>query len=278
MSWLRRFFMRGEIYGDLAEEIQQHLAEKIEALMADGMSRAEATSKAKREFGNVTRTEERGREAWMWPKAEDLLADVKFAIRRLRKSPGFALTAILTLALGIGANVVVFSVLNGLILRPLDVPQPGNLYQVSRAKGGMDSQSYPDFADFRDRDASFSGMLAYRFINAGLTVGKSAVRSWGYATSGNYFDVLGVQPALGRFFHASDDHGPNSAPYIVISDDIWRRQFDSNPKVLGESVMLNHHSFTVIGVAQPGFPRNGLLLLAGLLDSDCERGAGHGME
>ncbi len=253
MNWLRRFFTRGEIYGDLAEEIQQHLAEKIEALMAEGMSRAEATSNAKREFGNVTRTEERGREAWMWPKAEGLLTDAKFAVRRLRKSPGFAITAILTLALGIGANVVVFSVLNGLILRPLDVPQPGNLYQVSRARAGMDAQSYPDYVDFRDRDASFSGMLAYRLLNAGLTVGKSAVRSWGYATSGNYFDVLGVQPALGRFFHASDEHGPASAPYIVISDDFWRRQFDSDPRVLGEPVTLNHHSFTVIGVARPGF-------------------------
>ena len=123
----------------------------------------------------------------MWPKAEDFLADVKFAPRRLRKSPGFAAIAILTLALGIGANVAVFSVLNGLILRPLDVPQPGYLSQVSRAKGGMDSQSYPDFADFRDRDASFSGMLAYRYLEVGLDGGKSAVRSWGYGTSGNYF-------------------------------------------------------------------------------------------
>jgi predicted permease len=253
MNWLRQLFTRRAIYDDLAQEIQQHLSEKTESLMAQGMSRAEATSRARREFGNPMRVEERGREAWIWPSVEGTLADCRFALRRLKKSPGFALTAILTLALGIGANVVVFSVLNGLILRPVNVPEPRNLYQISRARGGMDSQSYPDYADFRDRDASFSGILAYRYLSAGLTAGKSAVRSWGYATSSNYFDVLGVEPALGRFFHASDEHGLASAPYMVISDDFWRRQFDSDPSIMGQSVMLNHHSFKVVGVARPGF-------------------------
>ena len=252
MQWFRQLFTRRSIYRDLSEEIQQHLAEKTEALMAGGMSRKEAEYAAKREFGNVTRIEESGREAWMWPRMESVVSDVTFAVRKLRKSPGFALTAILTLALGIGANVVVFSILNGLILRPLDVPQPGNVFQVVH-RADWSTQSYRDYLDYRDRDPSFSGMMAYEYMRVGLSVRKAAVRSWGYAASGNYFDVLGVQPALGRFFHASDEHGPASAPYIVLSYDFWRRQFDSNPNVLGETVELNQHPFTVIGVARQDF-------------------------
>ncbi len=253
MNWFRQLFQRSRIYGDLTEEIRQHIEEKTEELMAGGLSREDAEYAAKRQFGNVTRIEESGREVWMWPRLESTLSDVRFAIRKLRNSPGFALTAIITLALGIGANVVVFSVLNGLILRPLAVPQPDNLFQVSKGKIGWDAQSYVDYVDYRDRNSSFSGMLAYSTLRAGLTVGTSAVRSWGYSASGNYFDVLGIQPALGRFFHASDEHGLGSAPYIVISNDFWRRQFNSSPSVLGQIVELNKHSFTVIGVAPRDF-------------------------
>lgn len=133
------------------------------------------------------------------------------------------------------------------------MPQPENLYQISQAKAGWDNQSYRDYRDYRDRDASFSGLLAYGNLRAGLRAGDSILQSWGYCASGNYFDVLGVEPALGRFFHAADEHGPASAPYIVLSHDFWRRQFSSDPHVLGTTVFLNQHSFTVIGVAREKF-------------------------
>lgn len=253
MNWLKPLFTRRQIYRDLKEEIQQHLEEKVEALMAAGLSRRDAEDAARREFGNTTTIEESGREVWMWVRVERLLADVMFALRKLRHSPGFALTATLTLALGIGANVVVFSVLNGLILRPLPVPQPNNLYEVLRGKTGGEGQSYPDYRDFRDRNPSFSGLLTYGFLRAGLSVDKSSISSWGYSASGNYFDVLGIQPVLGRFFHASDEHGLGSAPYIVLSYDFWSRRFQSNPKVLGKTVLLNQHPFSVIGVAPKDF-------------------------
>jgi hypothetical protein len=253
MQWLKQLFTRRQIHSDLSDEIQQHLAEKIAALIADGMSPKEAAYAARREFGNVTGIEESGREAWTWPRAESILSDVKFAIRKLKKSPGFATTAILTLALGIGANVVVFSVVNGLILRPLDVPEPATLFQVVHGKDFFNTQSYRDYLDYRDRDPSFSGMLAYGFMRVGLRAGKTAVQGWGHAVSGNYFDVLGVQPASGHFFHAADEHGPASAPYIVLSYDFWRLHFDSNPHILGETIELNQHPFTVIGVARKDF-------------------------
>jgi predicted permease len=253
MNWLRQIFSRRRIYDDLSEEIQQHLAEKAEMLMLGGMSREEAKQKARRDFGNVTSLQERGREAWMWLTVEGLLADAKFAIRRLRKSPGFTLTAILTLALGIGTNVIVFSVLNGLILRPLDVPEPHNVVQVVHTNLKWDAYSYRDYLDFNQRDSSFSGIVAYEFLRVGLSTGQAIVKSWGHAVSGNYFDVLGVKPLLGRFFHSTDEHGPGSAPYVVISYDLWRGQFNGDPRVTGKIVELNKHPFTVIGVAPEGF-------------------------
>lgn len=247
MSWFNRLFMRRRIYSELSEEIQQHLAEKIEALMAEGMSRDQAEYAAKRAFGNVTRIEESAREAWMWPKTESILADFKFALRKLLHSPGFAVTAILTLAIGIGTNVVTFSMLNGILLRPLDVPRPESLLQIE------ENESYPDYRDYQDRNQSFTGMLAYKIMTAGIGIDHSVSTSWGEAASGNYFDVLGLQPSLGHFFHASDEHGPASAPYIVLSYEFWQRSFAASPQVVGQVVTLNQHPFTIVGIAPQNF-------------------------
>jgi predicted permease len=182
-----------------------------------------------------------------------LLRDLHYAVRQLRKSPGFAITAVLTLALGVGANVVVFSVLNALILKPLNVPQPESLYIVEHKAHGFFMQSYPDYVDYRDRNSTFSAMASYYPTSAALSTGKSATRNFGYLASGNYFDMLGVQPALGRFFHSSDEHGPNSAPYIVLSYDFWHSRFNGDPHILGTTVDVNKHPFTVIGVAPEPF-------------------------
>jgi len=256
MAWLRRLLNRRGIYDDLSEEIQQHLAEKVDALMAEGLSREEAEHEARRVFGNVTLTEESGREVWRWAAVENLLLQGRFAARRLWKSPGFAATAMLTLALGIGTNIVVFSVLNGLLLRPLDVPDPENVFLVAhgiQGKPAWSAHSYRDYQDFRDRDESFQGLAAYSFIRAGLYVGDASIRSWGHSVSGNYFDVLQVQPTLGRFFHASDEHGPGSVPYIVLNYDFWKREFARDPNIVGKTIGVNQHTFTVIGVAPEGF-------------------------
>jgi predicted permease len=253
MISFRQLFRRRQIHDDLAEEIQEHLAETIDRLVSEGMPRAEAEFAARRRFGNVTRVTEQGREAWQMPRLEGWLAEIRFAFRRLKKAPGFASTAVVTLALGIGANVVVFSVLNRLVLRPLNVPDAANLYQIAHGMARGDFHSYPDYRDFRDRDAAFSGLLAYKFVVTGLQIDTATVRSWGEAASGNYFDVLGIQPAQGRFFHAADEHGLGSAPLVVLSDSFWRRQFAADIHVVGKTVRLNNNQFTIIGVAPPGF-------------------------
>ena len=180
-----------------------------------------------------------------------MLTDLKYAWRRLLKSPSFAITAILTLALGIGANAVVFSVLNALVLHTLNVPDAKSFYSIEER--GQSLNSYPDYQDLRDRNRSFDGVLALNFAAAGLDTGGEPSQIWLYEASGNYFDTLGIKPYLGRFFHRSDEHGPNSSPYIVLSYAYWRNHFRGDPAVVGRTVQLNKHPFIVLGVAAPEF-------------------------
>jgi predicted permease len=181
------------------------------------------------------------------------LQDLRFSLRVLRKSPGFTIVAVLTLALAIGANTVVFSVLNGLILRPLNVPQAQSLFMIERGSDHSGAQSYPDYLDLRDRNHSFDDLVAYDIAQAGLDTGGSPSSTWGEIVSGNYFDALGIQPYLGRFFHGSDEHGANSAPYIVLSYAYWHIHFQDDRSVVGRTVQVNKHPFTIVGVAPPEF-------------------------
>jgi predicted permease len=179
--------------------------------------------------------------------------DLRFAFRQLRKSPGFTIAAVITLAMAIGANAVVFSVMNGLILRPLNVPQAESLYVIERNPNFDTNQSYPDYLDLRDRNHSFDGLTGFGIAQVALNSGEGPSLVWGVEASGNYFDALRVQPYLGRFFHSSDDQGPNSAPYIVLSYAYWHSHFHDDRGVVGRVVQLNQHPFTVIGVAPPAF-------------------------
>src|ERR1700716_654748 len=181
-----------------------------------------------------------------------LLQDLRFALRLLRKSPGFTIAAVLTLALAIGANAVVFSIMNAFILRPLNVPNAESLYGLWRLQDDM-SESYPDYLDLRDRNHSFDDLVAYNINAAGLDTGGSTTRRWIEEASGNYFDALGLQPYLGRFFHASDEHGPNSAPYMVLTHAFWHTHFQDDRGVIGRVVQVDRHPFTIIGVARPEF-------------------------
>jgi predicted permease len=184
-------------------------------------------------------------------------ADLRLALRQLRKAPGFALTATLTLALAIGANAVVFSVMNALVLRPLHVPHPDNLFMVERnyLSETTPSQSYPDYLDLRDRNHSFDSLVIYNITGGiGLDTGSgNPAVVWPYMVSGNYFDALGIQPYLGRLIHASGEHGKNSMPEIVLSYALWHSYFNGDRAAMGRTVQINKHPFTIVGVAPPDF-------------------------
>src|ERR1700757_2199780 len=156
MDWIPQIFRRRKFYEDLSEEIRRHLEEHTEQLMRDGMSAEEATRAAGRAFGNRTLLEERSREVWQWPTLESIWADVRSALRQLRKSPGFTIIAVLTLTLAIGANAVVFGVLNALILRPLNAPQAESLFIIQHG-----TDSYPDYLDLRQRNHSFDDVAVF---------------------------------------------------------------------------------------------------------------------
>jgi predicted permease len=191
------------------------------------------------------------------PFLEPLLMDLRYALRGLWKSPAFTLVALVTLTLGIGANVVVFGVLNAVLLRPLEVSDPQNLYQLRLqpwTSFKLLTTSYPAFEDFRQRNLTFTEMAAFNgYARARLGFGNAVRVVSGYAVTGNYFELLGVQPEVGRFFQATDEHGPNSAPFVVLSHDLWRSAFGADPAVVGATVRLDKDLFTVVGVAPAQF-------------------------
>jgi predicted permease len=243
MDWFPKFFRRRKLYDDLSEEIRLHMEERAEQLRSEGMGPEEAEREARRAFGNRTLLEERSREVWQWPELESIWTDVRFAWRQLRRSPGFTFAAIATMALAIGANAVVFSVMNAFLLRPLAVPDPESLYSLQHGNENSGYISYPNYVDLRDRNRSFDGLAAFGVVLVGLDTGKDPSSVWAEETSGNFFDTLRLRPYLGRFFRASDEHGDNSAPYIVLSHAFWRTHFQDDRGAVGRVVRLNGHPF-----------------------------------
>jgi predicted permease len=245
---------------DLDQEIRSHLQLLIDENIHAGMAPAEAERMARIELGGGEQVKEQVREVQLGNWLRSVAADSRFGLRQLRKNPGFAVVAIVTLAVAIGANAVVFSALDAFVLRPLNVPEPESLYGLQFGEGTRGAQSYPNYVDFRDRNSSFDGLAVYQMEQVGLNTGDNATRAWLYEVSGNYFDVLKLQPYLGRFFHASDEHGAGSAPYIVLSYAYWHGHFQDDPNVVGRKVEVNKRPYTIIGVAPPKFTGTFLLL------------------
>ncbi len=257
---LRSLFGRKRVEQDLDEELQYHLERKIEENIAQGLTPGQARDAAMRAMDSLTQRKEECRDQRGVNGIDNTIRDIRYSLRVLRKSPGFTFVAVLTLALAIGANAVVFGILNALILRPMNLPQVQSLYGIDRVGEDTPTQSYPDYLDLRDRNRSFDGLAAYRITEAGLDTGENPSSVFLFETSGNYFDVLRIQPFLGRFFHASDEHGPNSAPYIVLSYAYWHTRFQDDRGVIGRVVQIDKHPFTIVGVAPPEF--HGTLVFA----------------
>ena len=255
-SLISSSFQRSQMEDELEDELRSHIQHRADDLERSGLPRAEAERRARIEFGGYQRFKEESRQALGGHFIETLLQDLRFGLRMMRKNPGFTTVAVLTLALGIGANAVVFGVLNALVLRPLDVPHPESFFMLERTSGARNipSQAYPDYLDLRERNRSFESLATCDIIGSvGLDTGDgnpSVV--WPYMVSGNYFDSLGIQPFLGQFIHASDEHGKNSVPYIVLSYAYWHSHFNGDPAAVGRTVQINKHPYTIVGVA----PRN----------------------
>jgi predicted permease len=186
---------------------------------------------------------------------DSLLRDVRLAARGLWRSPGFTTIAVLTLALGIGANATVFSILDALLIRPLPVAEPNRLFFVQPQRAGeqFPSHSYPDYLDFRNGTQTLAGIAAYRIAAMGLQSGAGTERAWGYLVTGDYFRTLGVRPALGRFFTPAEDVARGASPYAVLSYDTWQRRFGANPGIAGTTLRINGLAYTILGVAPRDF-------------------------
>ncbi|HWG38036.1 MAG TPA: ADOP family duplicated permease [Terriglobales bacterium] len=251
MAWRLRRKRRAE---DFRAELEAHVDLESELLRERGMGEAGARRAARRTVGNLTRIQERFYESGHWMAGEALWRDLKLALRGLRAAPSFTLAAVATLAVAIGANAVVFAALNAVVRHPLPVPQARSLFVLQPHPDNTSlEESYPDYLAFRDHNRSFDGLAAFSITQVGLEAGGQAAPVWVEEVSGNYFDVLRLQPARGRLLRASDEHGFNSAPEVVISYSFWTTRFHQDPAVVGRVVRFNRHPLTIIGVAPRGF-------------------------
>jgi len=243
---LRYLLNRNQHAQDLADEMRLH---------RDLLSQSPTRS-----LGNLTQLHENSRAVWIWPFLETLVQDARYALRTLRANPGFAATAVLSLALGIGANTAIFSILNAVMLRSLPVEDPQRLVQLGSPNSSGTSPlsinfTNPIWEEVRDRQQAFSGTLAYFPDRFDLTAGGESHFVEGLWVSGDYFRVLGVPAMRGRVFTPDDDlHGGGRAgPVAVISHTFWKRHFASDPDIVGKTVRLDRHLFTIVGVTPPWF-------------------------
>jgi hypothetical protein len=224
-SSLSAIVRRSQMEGEMDAELRFHLEAYAEDLVRSGVSREEAMCRAHIEFGGVDRVKEECREARGVGILETFWLDTRYGLRTLRKSPGFTIVAVVTLALGIGANTLVFSVVNALVLRPLPVARPNELVFLENSRFGP-GHSFPNYRYLRDRNRTFGGLVGYRIAPMEMETDTGVQRIWGYLATGNYFDVLGIQPVLGRFFTRSEDVHPGASPYAVLSYNAWRRDLE----------------------------------------------------
>jgi predicted permease len=236
----------------LDQDIRDHIERETQDNIERGMGPEDARYAATRKFGNVMRVKEDTREVWTMVWLEQLLQDLRFAFRQLRRSPGFALTAILILALGIAANVIVFGVLQALVLRPLDLPH-GDRVMALQPKDGGPFISYPEMRDVRDNNTVFSAIAAIEVQEFGLEANGVTRPVWGCEVSGQYTEVVGIKPFLGRLLERSDDDHAGASQAAVLSWPAWNSDFGADPNIVGKTVRLDKHAYTIVGVTPESF-------------------------
>ena len=262
MVWTRRFwlklqslFRRDRSTQRLNDEIQFHLDQQIAENLASGMSPEDARHAAMRTFGNSTVLKEETRDTWGWLWLVQLAQDVRYAVRTLRKSPGFTLVAILTLALGIGANTAMFSVVRGVVLASLPYYQPDRLVMLleSNQRFAQDAISYPNFVDWQRSARSFEQMAAI-MLHQGydLSGPGSPEHLDGVEVTAGFFSTLGVAPSVGREFSPQEDQR-GGTPAVIISNRLWRSRFGASPQALGKSLVLSGTDYAIVGVLPAGF-------------------------
>lgn len=262
MRWFERIFRRRQLYREMDEEVRAHIEEKTEQLMRlENLSRAEARRAALRAFGNVARVQESSREVWQWSALESILGDIKLAVRRLRRSPGFTATALLTLAIGIGANAAVFSVVNSVLLKPLPYPDAGRLaYLWLNAPGAAGLSSFQKglplsasmYFTFSENNRTFQSLGIWSAGKANVTGLARPEEVESIFVSDGVLQALGVPPLLGRALSAADQvhNGPKS---VMLSYGYWQRRFGGDASVIGRSIEVNSHPRTIVGVMPRGF-------------------------
>ena len=261
MQWLSQLFSRRRRYDDLSVSIQEHIAERADELVEEGMPRQQAEQAAKREFGNVALIEQRSREAWQWTALESVLSDVRFALRRLLKSPGFTATILLTLAIGIGANTAVFSVVNSVLLKPLPYPHSEELaalWMNAPGAGGLSSfqsglqLSASMYLTFTRQNRSFQSMGVWQMRTANVTGIAQPDEVNAAFLSDGVLETLRVPAMVGRWFRAADQD-PRGAKSVMLSYGYWQRRFGGDRGVIGRGLQVDGQTRTIAGVMPRGF-------------------------
>jgi predicted permease len=249
MNLIAQLFRRRQMQDDLSEEIRLHLAERTTELVEAGLTREDAEAAARREFGDVAQIEEYGREMWGWRRLEELLFDLRYCLRLLWKNLGFTAVVLVTLAIGIGANTAVFSVINAVLLRPLPFPNPDRLMFLSESCRDIPEMyvSMPNLHDWQAMNTVFESLAGARIHGATLTGRGEPERLSLREVTAEFFPTLAVQPIMGRVF-ASDDDQPHARPVVVLNETFWTRKFARDPRVLDMQLQLDGESYTVIGV------------------------------
>jgi len=258
-------FWRKRKTSDFRDEIESHLQMETERLREQGLTEADARAAARRSFGNVTQAQVRFYESRRWLWWDQLCQDLRFALRTLRKSPGFTAVAVLTLGLGIGANTAIFSMVDTLILRPLPVRNPREVTFLAFPRDP--SHFDPDFSGPEFRQVQEQTHAVFSDVNAmvladvsgstgrsnGLTVDRVTKPVQILFVTGNFFGMLGIQPYLGRFILPSEGDSPGADPVAVLSYRYWKTRFQSDPGIINKAAFINGHPVTIVGVGPKGF-------------------------